>query len=77
MPLFVDTGSSMSTDQSNYRIVYQIGPGVRFWPHPRMAVGAVAGLRGDFFSASNSSSMFDRSQGFTTIFGALQLLGAF
>jgi hypothetical protein len=67
-------------------VVYDIGPGVRFWAHPSFAVGALAGLNGDFSFTSRNvavgplpgmTTTQKNSTGLTSIFAALQFTGVF
>jgi hypothetical protein len=70
-------------ETSNNRLVYQLGPGVRYWVHPQFAVGAMAALRGDFLWQSISppagvqGQTESISQGTTSIVAQLQFLGVF
>ena len=66
----------------NFRLYYDIGPGVRFWAHPQFAVGAVAGVHGDFAcdqdAPTRGTNVSDRtSSTVTAIFASLQLMGVF
>ena len=69
--------------ESNYRLMYEVGPGIRFWFHPQFAIGAVMGLRGDHSSYSQSSDgggtsySSSGSTTITTIFTNFNLLGVF
>ena len=54
-----------------FAITYQVGPGLRLWFHPNFAVGALVGLRGEFYVYDAGST------GVTSIFGHLALTGVF
>jgi hypothetical protein len=68
-------------DSTNFRLQYQVGPGVRFWAHPHFAVSGAAGVQGDFafFWSDNGpgTTTVKTSTGVTSIFASLQLLGVF
>jgi hypothetical protein len=70
-------------DVLRFRLKYDLGPGVRFWAHPQFAVGAVAGVHGDFAYTKTSTTIFgttttsSQSTTLTSIFAALQLMGVF
>jgi hypothetical protein len=57
------------------RLVYQLGPGVRYWVHPQFGFGAVAALRGE--SVSLDRNDFSTTQTTTTITTTFQLTGVF
>lgn len=64
-----------SGTSSNFHFTYQVGPGVRYWVHPHLAIGVVALLRGDFtFTWRTSSSA---ARGVTSIDGALDVTAVF
>lgn len=68
-------------DVVNFRLYYNIGPGVRFWAHPQFAIGAVAGVHGDFAYTKTtdpgSNVSVSQSSTVTAIFASLQLMGVF
>jgi hypothetical protein len=69
--------------RTNFNLSYQIGPGVRFWAHPQFAIGALAGVRGDYAYEKDTTTILgttattSTSSMTTSIFAALQLLGVF
>jgi hypothetical protein len=67
--------SSSGSGVSNYRIVYQAGPGLRYWIHPQFGVGGAVGVRGDhsFYGDGPSNSSYS----VTNIFTSLHILGVF
>jgi hypothetical protein len=67
------------TSPDVFLLSYKVGPGARFWAHPQFAVGAVAGVEGDFKFTSMTAGGFTSktSSGLTSIFAAIQLLGVF
>ncbi len=66
-------------DTSNFRITYDVGPGLRFWVVPQFAFAAFVGLNGDFTSSSSTvpGTTTTNTTGLTGIEAALQLLGVF
>jgi hypothetical protein len=68
-------------DTTRFRLYYNLGPGVRFWPHPQFAIGTVVGVHGDFAydktTDPNNTVFMSTSTTTTTIFAAFQLLGVF
>ena len=79
---FSDPGPSApaTSNTSNHRLVYQVGPGLRYWLHPQFAFSATAALRGDF--AFNSMSQPNQipqssSSGVTGIAGIMEFIGVF
>lgn len=68
--------SVCESDQSVTRYVYGIGPGVRYWMHPQVALVVTSGIRGDILSVSRDGS--DRTDtvhilGFSASIGLLGL----
>lgn len=61
----------------NHKIVYQLAPGLRYWAHPKLAIGAVAGLRGEFFTVGSDSGDVSSSTGLTSLFSNIQVSGLF
>jgi hypothetical protein len=57
------------------RLVYQLGPGLRYWVHPQFALGATAILRGE--RQSFSEDTFSVSLMTTSIITNFQLTGVF
>ena len=64
------------SDDGNIRFLYQIGPGLRLWFHPQLALGAFMGLRGDFLSRDTGGDS-STSWGLTSIFASFNFLGVF
>jgi hypothetical protein len=66
-------------DTSNFRITYDVGPGLRFWAAPQFALGAFVGLNGDFTTSSTTvpGTTTTQTTGLTGIAAALQALGVF
>lgn len=65
---------------SFFHFAYDVGPGLRYWPHPQFAVGALAGLGGQFEFDSTSvpnGPAVKTSTGLTSVFAQLQLTGVF
>ncbi len=73
--IFTDSSSGSSSTPSNWRVVYEVGPGLRYWLHPQFALGASAGLRGDlqFFDNNGSSNSYSLN----SIFTGLDVSGVF
>ncbi len=74
---FFNDDDGGNDDESYSRITYQFGPGFRYWLHPQFAVGASAGLRGNFFKRTNDIDRFESSTGITAVYTSLQLTGVF
>lgn len=70
-------------ERGNFRFRYEIGPGIRFWAAPQFAIGALTGVRGDFEFDSQKQTNggmtveANTSNGLTSIFAELQLMGVF
>jgi hypothetical protein len=68
-------------DTSTFLLNYQVGPGVRYWPHPQFAVSGLAGVEGDFSWVSTTPTgggpTTKNSSGLTSIFAQLQMMGVF
>ncbi len=71
--------NDQASNTSTFRFSYDVGPGVRFWVHPQFAVGAVTGVQGqfDYVSTTNNNVTVKNSDGLTSIFAAIQLMGVF
>ena len=52
--------SLCESDESILRYVYGVGPGVRYWMHPQVALVVTSGVRGDIISSSQDDS--DRTE---------------
>jgi hypothetical protein len=59
-----------------FTFVYQVGPGLRLWFHPQLALGAHFGLRGEFTSVDTGNNS-STSYGVTGIYSTFSLLGVF
>jgi hypothetical protein len=68
-------GDTEGDPATNYQLMYQIGPGLRYWVHPQLSFGGVAGLRGEFDHVGDG----DVSRGFgtTSIFSSFQVTARF
>lgn len=66
-------------DNSNFRLNYQIGPGLRFYFIPQFALQLTTGVSGDHFFASQDTPSGRRTDNVSnvSIFGNLGLLGVF
>lgn len=62
-----------------FHFSYDVGPGVRYWVHPQLALSAFAGLDGQFEydSMTNAGVTSTMSSGVTSIFAQLQVMGVF
>jgi hypothetical protein len=69
----------VATDESDFRLTYDIGPGVRYWVHPQFAFAALTGVAGNFtwISTGTGTTAMTNSTGVTSIFATLQILGVF
>ena len=61
---------SSGAESATHGVALDLGPGLRYWVHPQFAVGAAAGVRGDFLFAPEGTRAF-------SVFGAVQILGLF
>ena len=76
--VFYESSSSASTAPGNTRLIWEVGPALRYWVHPQLAVGALAAVRGDHFSADSSSGgVGSSSSSLISLFTSLNLLGVF
>lgn len=66
--------SSSSPSSNNFHLTYQLGPGVRFWAHPHVALEALTGFSGDVLFLYNSGS--NQTLGSYGVFAMLGVLGA-
>lgn len=77
--------STLSTSQFSF--MYEVGPGVRYWPHRHFALNLLAGFRGDYlFEMTSGSFPKDpavtsvttvNNNGLNGIFASLGGMGAF
>jgi hypothetical protein len=74
---FTSTSSGSSSPGGNYRLLYEVGPALRFWVHPQFALGANAGVRGDHLFVDIGTGSSSSSVGVTSLFTGLDLLGVF
>lgn len=76
--IFINQSPSPGTiyEDSNVLISYQIGPGLRVWLHPQLALGMLFGLRGEFLSYDTSDNA-SASIGLTGLFAQLVFTGLF
>lgn len=44
-----ESGPGFTSTDSNFLLSYQVGPGVRYWPHRHFAVQALAGFAGNVY----------------------------
>jgi hypothetical protein len=74
-------GDGIGPGESVFRLMYDVGPGLRYWVHPQFAFGALAGLNGSFAWDTRAATMgvpsTTSSSGLTSIFAQLQLMGVF
>jgi hypothetical protein len=68
-----------ATDQSNFHLNYQVGPGLRFYLHPQFALSVISGIEGDHFFATQNNPSGRRADTLSTVsvFGTLGALGVF
>lgn len=71
-------GGGVATNESIFRLSYDVGPGLRYWAHPQFAFGALAGVNGAFvWDTRGNNPSTTSSSGLTSIFAQLQFLGVF
>ncbi len=74
-------GDAVANGESIFRLSYNVGPGLRYWAHPQLAFGALAGVSGafawDMEKATAGVPSTTSSSGLTSIFAQLQVLGVF
>lgn len=70
-------------DVLRFRLMYNVGPGVRFWAHPQFGLSAVTGVHGDFAytrtsqTVGNTTVSSTQTSTVTSIFAQLQFTGVF
>ncbi|MBI5548413.1 MAG: outer membrane beta-barrel protein [Deltaproteobacteria bacterium] len=75
--------SSPNRDTSNFTFGYLVGPGLRYWLHPQLALQLVTALRGQFVFTSetttvnSASSTSKENYAYTNIATSLGLMGVF
>ena len=78
---FLSPSPDNGTDTSNFHLTYTLGPGLRYWVHPQLALSALAALNGQFefdsTHVSGSTITTTTSTGLTNIVAALQVTGIF
>ena len=75
---FYETSGASQSTQSNYRIVYTAGPGLRFWAVPQFAVSLMVGAQGDYRNLHEGGSYSPtQTSWYTSVVGSVALLGVF
>ena len=47
-----------TVDTTNFSFMYEVGPGVRYWPHRHFALQLLAGFRGNYlFQTTNTTAI--------------------
>ncbi|MGC4118462.1 MAG: hypothetical protein QM765_28685 [Myxococcales bacterium] len=67
-------------DYGNVEIGYRVGPGLRYWIHPQLAISSLVALTGDFTLISGLAAPYGYGGytiGQTSILAGLQFLGVF
>lgn len=75
-------GTTVVDNEQNvdhFHFSYDVGPGVRYWVHPQLALGALAGLDGQFEYDTQHMNGVSQTQstGITSVFAQLQVAGVF
>lgn len=73
------TSLQSAEDTTDFRLSWNVGPGLRWWTHPRFALHVAAGLAAnhDFLWSNGPSGRFTQEQHSFTLFGNLGALGVF
>jgi len=71
--------STAPSSSVNFHVNYQLGPGLRVYVMPRLALTLISGLAGDHFFAAQDSpqGVRDDQLGNLSVFGSLGALGVF
>jgi hypothetical protein len=72
-----------NTNDTNFLLSYQIGPGVRFWAHKHFAITGLTGFSGELVHATTSTTVLTTTTTTTSdtsvhgILGSIGLMGVF
>src|SRR5204862_7243167 len=67
----VDTATNSTKSTTTHGVAFGLGPGIRYWLHPQLAIGTVVGVRGDFLFADKATSKN------VSVFVAVPVMGTF
>lgn len=66
-----------SGDNTNIRVRWRVGPAVRYWVHPQIAMSLATGITGNHMIVDGPTDTADRSTGITTLSTQIGLMGVF
>lgn len=69
--------TSTNDDDTDIRLRWRVGPGVRYWVHPQIGMSVTTGVTGNHMLHYETSSERDESIAFTNLYAQIGLLGVF